>query len=55
MGANSSLGCSLIHDVPDKKSRFGRVFLPFKLFFAVKILKIETFHTVSAVAKVFAK
>ena len=40
-GANSSLGCSLIHDVPDKKSRFRRVFLLFKLFFPVKILKIS--------------
>ena len=39
-GANSSPGCSLIHDVPDKKSRFRRVFLLFKLFFAVKVLKI---------------
>ena len=39
-GANSRPGCSLIHDVLDKKSRFKRVFLLFKLFFAVKILKI---------------
>ena len=41
-GANSSPGCSLSHDVPDKKSRFRRVF---QLFFAVKILKIS-FQTV---------
>ena len=41
-GANSSPGCSLIHDVPDKKSRFRRIF---QLFFAVKILKIS-FQTV---------
>ena len=40
-GANSSPGCSLIHDVPDKKSRFRRVFLVFKLFFVVRILKIS--------------
>ena len=41
-GANSSPGCSLIHDVLDKKSRFRRIF---QLFFAVKILKIS-FQTV---------
>ena len=41
-GANSSPGCSLIHDVPDKKSRFRRIF---QLFFAVKILKIS-FQTI---------
>ena len=41
-GANSSPGCSLIHNVPDKKSRFRRVF---QLFFALKILKIS-FQTV---------
>ena len=40
-GANSSTGCSLIHDIPDKKSRLRQVFLLFKLFFAVKILKIS--------------
>ena len=40
-GANSSPGCSLIQDVPDKNSRCRRVFLLFKLFFAVKILKIS--------------
>ena len=33
-GANSSPVCLLIHDV-------GRVFLLFKLFFAVKILQIS--------------
>ena len=33
-GANSSTVCSLIHDV-------RRVFLLFKLFFAVKILQIS--------------
>ena len=33
-GANSSPACSLIHDV-------RRVFLLFKLFFAVKILQIS--------------
>ena len=31
--ANLSPGCSLIYDVPDKKSRFKRVFLLFELFF----------------------
>ena len=40
-GANSSPGCSLIHDDPDKKSRFRRVFLLFEMFFLVKILKIS--------------
>ena len=40
-GANSSRGCSLIHDVPHKKSRFKWVFLIFKLFFVVRILKIS--------------
>ena len=40
-GANSCRGCSLIHDIPDKKSRFRRVFLLFKLFFVVGILKIS--------------
>ena len=40
-GANSCPGCSPIHDFPDKKSRFRWVFLLFKLFFGVKILKIS--------------
>ena len=40
-GANSTPGCSLIHDVPGKKSRFRLVFLLFKMFFLVKILKIS--------------
>ena len=31
-GANSSIACSLIHDVPDKINRFGRVLL--KLLFS---------------------
>ena len=39
-GANSSPGCSLIHDVPDKKSRFRRVFPLFKLFFVVRIFSL---------------
>ena len=39
--ANSSPRCSLIHDVPDKKSRFTWVFPLFKLFFVVRILKIS--------------
>ena len=37
-GANSSPGCSLIHDVPDKKSRFRRVFL---LNYLIKKLHIR--------------
>ena len=40
-GANSSPGCSLIHDVPGKKSHFRRVFQLFEMFFLVKILKIS--------------
>ena len=35
-GANSSPGCSLTHDVPDKKVVFRQIFLLFKLFFALK-------------------
>ena len=43
-GANSNPGCSLIHDIPDKKSRFRRIF---QLFFAVKILIMKiSFQTV---------
>ena len=40
-GANSSPGCSLIHDVPGKKSHLRRVFQLFEMFFLVKILKIS--------------
>ena len=39
-GANSSPGCSLIHDVPDKKVVLDG-FSIFKLFFVVRILKIS--------------
>ena len=35
-GTNSSPGCSLIHDVPDKKVVFRQMFLLFKLFFPLK-------------------
>ena len=41
-GANSRPGCSLIHDVPDKKVVLEGFF---NCFFAVKILKIS-FQTV---------
>ena len=40
-GANSSPGCSLIHDVPGKRSHFRRVFQLFEMFFLIKILKIS--------------